>query len=79
MNKCKLCGDYGWDMVDGVCTVCLDGHEQAQPEPAFEPIVCAYCGEPAHERYGVWINGRLTQKYYCGNECASYAQMGAEG
>lgn len=31
---CEKCGDYGLDMVDGVCSVCLDGHKQAQPEPA---------------------------------------------
>jgi hypothetical protein len=29
--ECKICGDYGWDLVDGVCTVCLDGHEEATP------------------------------------------------
>ena len=28
---CEKCNDYGWNMVDGVCTVCLDGHEEATP------------------------------------------------
>ena len=76
---CEKCGDYGWDMVDGVCSVCLDGHKQAQPEQKFEPVKCAYCGKPASQLYLVWVNGGRIEKNFCDNMCANYYQMGAEG
>lgn len=75
---CEKCGDYGWDMVDGVCSVCLDKNKQVQqPEPA-KPT-CAYCGKPANQLYIVWVNGGRVEKNFCSRKCASYFQMGAEG
>ena len=75
---CEKCGDYGWDMVDGVCSVCLDGHKEAQPVQQTQPK-CAYCGKPASQLYLVWVNGGRVEKNFCNNMCASYYQMGAEG
>ena len=79
IQTCSKCNGYGWDMVDGVCSVCLNKRQHEQPENEPAPPTCAYCGKPAKAKYAVWINGRITENVYCDNKCASFAQMGAEG
>lgn len=74
---CEKCNNFGWDMIDGVCSVCLDSHEEATPTE-YTPK-CGYCGEPVNLLYVVWVNGRMVEKNFCNNMCANYYQMGAEG
>ena len=74
---CKICGGYGLDRTDGVCSICLNAYEHVAKEPT-KPT-CAYCGKPASQLYLVWVNGGRVEKNFCDNKCANNFQKGAEG
>ena len=80
MKQCAICGDYLLDDVD-ICDECKRCYDQVMTMPIEppKPPTCDYCGKPAHERYAVWINGGMVEKWFCSAEHASYKEMGAEG
>ena len=59
---CKECGDYGWDMINGVCSDCRSMHKQALKVEQLVQPKCAYCGKPATDEFEVWENGRRIKK-----------------